>query len=297
MILFASSEFEPAAATLRESVPQLRPGRFRTGRFDNGELFVEVETTVAGENCVVLGSITPPDGKLMSALLLAHTLRKEGAKELTAVFPYLAYSRQDKIKPHQSLAAAWTGALARASGFDRMITIDLHSRDAERLFPIPLNSLSPAAIFAAALNQYQLAGATLIAPDEGAIARCEAIRAAAGLPSAAIPYFEKRRLKTRIQHTRFVGEAGVQAVLVDDILDTGATLVSACQRLLSTGVEDIQIMITHGLFTGKEWEGLWELGVSRIFCTDTVPLRVGVDAARIVTLSATPLLASALPRD
>jgi ribose-phosphate pyrophosphokinase len=294
MILFASPEFDATAAGLRESVPRISLGQFRAGRFNNGELFIEVETPVASEDCLILGSFTPPDAQLLSTLLLAHTLRKEGAQQVTGLFPYLAYSRQDKEKAGQSLAAAWTGALARASGLDRIITIDVHSSDDQRLFPIPLISLSPAAVFAAALHQYQLAGATIIAPDKGAIARGEAVRKAAGLASAAIPWFEKQRGEKGIQHTRFIGEVGLQAVLIDDILDTGATLVSACQRLFCSGVEDIQIMVTHGLFTGKEWEVLWALGVSRIFCTDSVPLPAGVDRGRIVTLSAIPLLASEL---
>jgi ribose-phosphate pyrophosphokinase len=121
---------------------------------------------------------------------------------------------RDKAKTGQSLAAAWTGALALASGLDRIITIDVHSSDDQRLFPIPLISLSPAAVFAAALHQYQLAGATIIAPDKGAIARCEAVRKAAGLAPAPIPWFEKQRKETEIQHTRFIGEVGLQAVLV-----------------------------------------------------------------------------------
>jgi ribose-phosphate pyrophosphokinase len=294
MILFASPEFEATAAKLRESVPAIDPGRFRAGRFNNGELFIELETPVAGEDCLILGSITPPDSHLLSMLLLAHTLLKERAKQVTGLLPYLAYSRQDKNKARQSLAAAWTGALALASGLDRVITIDVHSSKDERLFPIPLISLSSAAIFAAALHRYQLAGATIIAPDKGAIARCEALRAAAGLAPAAIPWFEKHRLETGIEHIRFTGEVGLQAVLVDDILDTGATLVSACRKLYCSGVEDIQIMVTHGLFTGTDWEALWALGVSRIFCTDSVPLRVGVDTSKIVVLSAIPLLANAL---
>jgi ribose-phosphate pyrophosphokinase len=294
MILFASPEFGATAIKLRESVPSLDGGRFRDGRFHNGELFIELETPVAGEDCFILGSITPPDSQLLSTLLLAHTLRKEGAKQITGLLPYLAYSRQDKNKPRQSLAAAWTGAVALASGLDRILTIDVHSCDDERLFPIPLISISPAAIFAAALRSCQLAEATIIAPDKGAIARCEAIRAAAGLAPTAIPWFEKHRVETRIEHTCFTGEVGLQAVLVDDILDTGATLVSACQRLFCSGVEDIQIMVTHGLFSGTDWEALWALGVSRIFCTDSVPLPAGVDTSKIVVLSAIPLLADAL---
>jgi ribose-phosphate pyrophosphokinase len=294
VLLFASSEFEYLASALRERLPQLHTGQYRSGRFDNGEWKIDIETTVKAKRCFVLGSIAPPDGRLFSTLLLAHTLRKDGAPEVVGILPYLAYSRQDKDKPHQSLAAAWSGALMKASGFDRVITIDEHSPEDERLFPIPLISLSPARLFAEALKQYGLMQATIIAPDQGAIGRCEAIKTLAGVSTDAVPYFEKQRTETGIVHSRFIGEVGTQAVLVDDILDTGATLVSACQRLLCAGVEDIQIMVTHGLFTGNEWQGLWELGVSRIFCTDSIPLRAGIDPGRVVVLSSVPLLAEAI---
>jgi ribose-phosphate pyrophosphokinase len=296
MILFAFPEFECIAAGLLAAVNRLAAGRFRAGRFDNGELYIELETPVKGEHCAILGSFTPPDANLLSTLLLAHTLRKAGAKQIAGILPYLAYSRQDKDKPGQSLAAAWTGELARASGLDRVVTVDAHSPEAERLFGVPLISISPAPVFAAALDRYQLAGSTIIAPDRGAIARCEALAAAAGLAPTAIPWFEKHRVETGIEHLSFNGEVGTEALLVDDILDTGATLISACQRLLCAGVEDIQIMVTHGLFTGNDWEGLWDLGVSRIFRTDTVPLRAGPGDPRIVTLPATPLLVDALLR-
>ncbi|HVW84168.1 MAG TPA: hypothetical protein VHB50_05790, partial [Bryobacteraceae bacterium] len=81
---------------------------------------------------------------------------------MTGVFPYLAYSRQDKQKPRQSLAAAWTGEMAQASGFNSVMTVDVHSPEDEQLFPIPLMTLSPAGIFAAALKQHQLTRATII---------------------------------------------------------------------------------------------------------------------------------------
>jgi ribose-phosphate pyrophosphokinase len=294
MLLFAPPEFDSVALALRERIPQLCPGQFQSGRFANGELRIDIETTVKGKRCFVLATIAPPDARLLSTLLLAHTLRKDGALEVVGILLYLAYSRQDKDKPHQSLAAAWSGALMKASGFDRVITIDEHSLEDERLFPIPLISLSPARLFADALKQNGLTQATIIAPDQGAVGRCDAIKAAAGLSSDAVPYFEKQRTETGIVHSRFIGEVGTHVVLVDDILDTGATLVSACQRLFCAGVEDIQIMVTHGLFTGDEWQGLWELGVSRIFCTDTVPPPAGIDRGRILILSAVPLLAEAL---
>ena len=294
MILFAAPEFESIAAELQKCAVHLDRGRYAARRFNNGELFIHLDTSPTGAECVILASIAPPDERLLTTMLLAHTLRKEGAKQITGVLPYLAYSRQDKNKPEESLGTAWTGSVAFASGFDRIITVDVHSCADERLYQTPLISLSPAPIFGAALKRYQLTGATIIAPDKGAVRRCEAIRAAAGLEPASIPRFEKHRDETVVQHARFVGEVGTQAVLVDDILDTGATLISACKRIFLTGVEDIEVIITHALFTGTEWEKLWDLGVSRIFCADTVPRPAGKDDDRIVTLSVVPLITAAL---
>jgi ribose-phosphate pyrophosphokinase len=294
MILFASPGFERAAALLKERAPNLRPGAFRVERFSNGELVVRLQTPVSGESCAILASISPPEEHLASTLLAAHTLQKEGASEIIAALPYLAYSRQDKDKPGESLAIRWIGALMRASGVTRVVTVDIHSARDAHLFAIPLLSVSPATVFAETLRQYEPGGATIVAPDEGAIPRCEALIEAAGLAPVAIPYFEKHRDEGGIHHARFVGQAGANVVLVDDILDTGATLISACRRLLSDGVRNIQIMITHGLFTGKEWTALWDLGVSRIFATDTVPLPAELHDSRIVRVPAYQLLCQEL---
>ena len=289
MILFAFEAYRPMADAL-ERATGLVPGCFRVARFENGELHVALETRVANESCLMLGSIGPPDEQLLSALLLAHTLKKEGARAVAAIFPYLAYARHDKDKPGESLATSWAGALARASGIGQVMTVDAHSERAMRLFPIPVLSLSPAEVFAEALNRYGLGNATIVAPDEGALDRCRAVCAAAGISNGKIPYFEKRRTETGITHTGPIGEVGRRAVIVDDILDTGGTLLSACERLKQAGVEDISVMVTHGLFTGDQWKKLWQLGVKRIFCTDSVPLPAGVDGNGIVKLSVAPLL-------
>ena len=294
MILFAFTQYADLALELENAIGQLQPGTFRIARFENGELHAHVETPVTAQPCLVLGSIAPPDEQLLSALLLAHTLKKEGAKQVNAVFPYLGYARHDKDKPGQSLATAWAGSLVRASGYDRVITVDVHSEKTKELFPVPLVSLSPAKVFAEAITRHGLADATVVAPDEGAIARCEAVRTAAGMSSRKISYFEKHRTDTGIIHAGPIGEVGRRAVIIDDILDTGGTLVSACEQLSKTGVEEIEVMVTHGLFTGMRWKDLYRLGVKRIFCTDSVPLPAGVDGQRIVRLSITPLLSKEL---
>jgi ribose-phosphate pyrophosphokinase len=223
-------------------------------------------------------------------MLLAQTLKKEGADKITAVLPYLAYSRQDKNKSGESLGTAWVGALLKSSGIDQVLTVDVHSERDKLLFPIPLISLSTATLFADAVKKYRLTDTTIVAPDNGAISRCEAVKRAAGMPMGETPYFEKKRTEKGIIHCGPVGQVGAKAVVVDDMIDTGGTLVSACEQLRAAGVEEIYILVSHGLFTESSWTKLWSLGVRRIFCTDTVPLRSGIEAANITVLSIVPLI-------
>ncbi|HVY94181.1 MAG TPA: ribose-phosphate diphosphokinase [Bryobacteraceae bacterium] len=288
MILFAFDAWKKMAEVLGKA--GLASGGFRAAQFENGEWHIEIGTPVRGQECLVLGSIAPPDGQMLSTLLLGHTLKKEGAREVRAVLPYLGYARHDRDKPGESLATAWSGAIVQASGIDSVVTVDVHSEYCSRLFPVPLISLSPAETFARAFARFGLRDATIVAPDEGAITRCEAVKKAAGSVQATIPFFRKQRTAAGILHTGLIGAVGRKVVIVDDILDTGGTLVSACEKLREGGAEEIDVMVTHGLFTGERWRKLWGLGVRRIFCTDSVPIPAGVQDARIEQLSVVPLL-------
>src|SRR5271165_5288158 len=142
------------------SLACLQPGQFSITRYDNQELHAAVQSPVSGEHCFILGTIVPPAHQMLSMLLLAHTLRKEGAKRLTGVFPYLAYAREDHAKPFESLGTAWAGAVLKASGFDEIWTVDLHSEHDKQLFPLPLESFSPAGLIAERIKTLGLAGAS-----------------------------------------------------------------------------------------------------------------------------------------
>ncbi len=271
----------------------IRLGEFSIERFPNQELHAVIQTHVANEECLILGTIAPPDEQLLSLLLLSHTLKKEGARTLLALLPYLAYARDDKQKAGQSLATAWVGAVLQASGVDEVITVDVHSLITQRLFPMPLVSLSPADLFAQEMKRLSLLNATIVAPDEGARDRCQAVARAAGIAEEVV-VLEKKRTRQGVVHVNISGNAGQQAVIVDDILDTGGTLVSCCEQLRQRGVRDITILVTHGLFTGALWQQLWALGVKWIYCTDTVPLAKERSSENIRTLSVLPLLSQHL---
>lgn len=289
MILFALPAHEPLAVALHD-LAGLERGRFAVSRFANQELHAELETDPAGQVCVVLGAVAPPDEHLLATLLLCHTLKKEGARTVIALLPYLGYARHDKAEPRKSRATAWLGALVKSSGVDEVVAVDVHSSLVHQLFPIPVRSLSPAELFARELSTLPLAEPTIVAPDAGARERCEAVRQAASI-GRPVAHFAKERTREGIKHSVLHGAVGRGAILVDDILDTGGTLVAACEALRRAGAEEMVVMVTHGLFTGRAWERLWSLGVCRIYCTDTIPLPAGLGAAPVVVLSVAPLLA------
>lgn len=294
-VLYSFPSYKYMAQDLKQ-IPNLTLGKFMLNRFPNNELYVKLQTHAKERDCIVLGNIAPPETNLVSFLLLCHTLQKEDAHKIITVLPYLAYSRADKKEPQKSYSTDLIGKVLSASGVNEVITVDIHSSHVKQLFPIPLISLSPSGVFASEIKKMSLQNATIVAPDEGAIKRCEKIAKETGNINN-IAYIEKKRSEKGIKHLNLHGKVGQQAVLVDDILDTGKTLVSACEKLLEKGVKEIHVFVTHGLFTGNEWKKLWGLGVKYIYCTDSIPLPEHAVAKNITVLSIIPLIAEELKEE
>ena len=285
-MLFSFSDYQEIALGLSDL---LELSAFTISRHENAEMHITLSSPVADKHCFILGTIAPPEEQMVALTLLAHTLKSQGAVRVSGILPYLAYARQDKIKAGESLATAWAGSLLKTAGIDEIVTIDVHSEHDKQLFPMPLISLSPAQLFAAEIARQGLSDATIVSPDRGAIFRCQAVRKAAGLPTDATPCFEKKRTDQGIVHSEFAEKTGSRVIIVDDVLDTGGTLVSACEKLKALGTEEIYIFVTHGAFTGEKWKRLWPLGVQRVFCTDTIPSS-HANEGRITTLPVAPLL-------
>jgi ribose-phosphate pyrophosphokinase len=264
-------------------------------RFENGEIEVRLEAPVADRDCQLLGTVAPPGDRLVELLLGADTLLRNGARSLMAVLPYLAYARQDRPAEGVSLAAAWLGRMLAGAGFEGVTTIDIHSDQACELIGLPVVSLSPAQLFARELAEALTRDTVVVAPDRGALARAGALAEALGV-DRPVAWLEKQREAGGVTHTRVVGEVARSAVVVDDILDTGETLVSCCRRLRSLGVEELALAVTHGLFTGSGWRELGDLGVSVLHTTDSVPGARAMASELVRVHSVAPLLAEATER-
>jgi ribose-phosphate pyrophosphokinase len=265
--------------------------RAAVGRFPNGELHTEVPSQVEDRACVVVGSTSPPAGNVERLTLVAHALRRAGAERITALLPYLAYARQDRAMRTESLGLAWIGEMLCGSGISAVVCVDVHSGIAGEVLGLALTSLSPAELLAGALPEAWRAEVTFVAPDEGAVDRCAAVAGAAGVDRPVV-WARKRRTRTGVEHYGLVGSPSRRAVVVDDILDTGDTLVSCCRQLRDAGVRQIGVIATHGLFTGERWRALFSEGVHEVWITDTVLSRRRPPRVHIVPVA--PLLGRVL---
>lgn len=290
MTLFTFPRYEYIGSALRKSSGH-KKGAFTASRYPNGEMHITLGTDIRGQECIILGTIAPPDEQLFSFLLLANTLKLHGARRVTAFLPYLAYARHDKIVAKESLGAAWIGGLLERSHIDSITTLSLHSDEDREYIPLAINSITLSETFARIIVERSLSGSTIVAPDEGAIDRCEAVKRAAEMQSD-IAHFKKRHTKTGVILSQIVGTVKPSVIIIDDMIDTGQTLVTCCKKLKALGVTRITIMVTHGLFTGDRWQELWNLGVEKIYCTDSIPPTSLPKDARITVIPIAPLLQS-----
>lgn len=290
MIIFSLADYRRLLPAFGKNAG-FRTGKYAIRRFENGTRLISLKTDVKGESCAVLGGSVPGED-LVETLLLTHTLKKEGAAGVILVIPFIPYARQDKNIVGESWGSKWLGDIFAASGVSRVVTVDIHSPEAAR-FPVPLTSLSPAGILSEKIKKEIGAGAVCIAPDEGAVDNCLSVNRALKNDSG-IASFVKKRGRYGVKLLSLKGKVGDEVIVVDDILDTGETLVAACRKLREASVQKITVAVTHGLFNGSEWKKLFRLGVRKIYCTDSNPLARRFASPKIRVVPVAKLIADSL---
>jgi ribose-phosphate pyrophosphokinase len=245
-------------------------GSFQLIRFSNQELHIHLDCDVRDKKCLIVGSISPPDTQFFTYMSLIHTLKKNGATECVAILPYLSYARQEHEEPKQSQMAALVFSLLEKSGADQIIAFDIHSKKAQSLFSIPVHEIQSASLFASYLLEHHIPFDSCISPDMGGIERSVHLADLLHIPRRG--YFKKIRSAASVELLEFHGDVGKKILIVDDVVDTGSTLLKCVEALHTKGVLSITIAVTHPLFSENKTQELYRYGVDKIICLSTIPL-------------------------
>jgi len=270
-------------------------GRAEVGLWKNGETRVKIEDNVRGSDVFVVQPTSHPvDHHLMELLLFFDALKRASAARVTAVIPYYGYARQEKkTSGREPISAKLVANLLTVAGANRVLAVDLHAPAIEGFFDIPVDHLRATPLLARAFRRDIQDEVVVVSPDAGGVARAEDFRIRAGGSLAIISKQHPRQEAT--ETLEMVGDVdGRIAVIVDDMISTGGTLVQAAKLLKSRGAGAIHVAATHGIFAGTALELIGQSAIDRIFVTDTVPTPEGI--RRVEVVSVAPLLAEAIMR-
>jgi ribose-phosphate pyrophosphokinase len=242
-------------------------------RFANGEFHVRVRDV--GRSAFVIGESAPPHERLAQTGLLVDTLRRNGAKKITLVLPYLAYARQDRVtESGGSLGSAWMLGQLKAAGAARIVTLDIHNERVAEESPVPIVSVDLHAVMAERMEKMLgREDITVVAPDRGAGRRAEHFAAALG-ERAPVAYVKKKRDRSgKARAFGLIGRtSGRTAVIIDDMVDSGGTIVEAVRALKKNGFVRFFLCATHPILSGRAVRVLHELRFARILFSDSLPV-------------------------
>jgi ribose-phosphate pyrophosphokinase len=268
-------------------------------KFADGEIFVEINENVRGEDVFVIQSTSYPTNEhLMELLICIDALRRASAKRITAVMPYYGYARQDrKPGPRTPISAKLVANLITKAGADRVLTIDLHAGQIQGFFDIPLDNLYAAPIFVRDIeNNFDLANTVIVSPDVGGVTRARAIAKKLDLDLVII---DKRREKAGISEVmNIIGNvAGKHCIFIDDLVDSAGTLCNASYAVKEKNALSASAYITHGVLSGSAVARIKKSTIDQLIITDTIDNNSKITALNNVKiLSSASLIAEAIDR-
>jgi ribose-phosphate pyrophosphokinase len=268
-------------------------------RFADMEVFVEIQENVRGEDVFIVQSTSfPANDHLMELLILIDALRRSSARRITAVIPYFGYARQDrKPGPRTPISAKLVANLITRAGVDRVLTLDLHAGQIQGFFDIPTDNLFSAPVMVRDIKERLEGGNRMVvSPDVGGVVRA---RALAKRIDAQLAIVDKRRERPgESEVMNIIGDVeGRSCILVDDIVDSGGTLVNAADALLANGAKEVYAYITHGVLSGGAVSRIAGSKLKELVITDSIMPTEAVKLARnIRVIPIASLLGEAIGR-
>ncbi|HEX3467881.1 MAG TPA: ribose-phosphate pyrophosphokinase [Candidatus Elarobacter sp.] len=300
-LVFSGSSNRQLAEEIAKKM-QTRVGNALVDRFKNDECRIEIRENVRGAEVFVVQSLCrSPQGatvndSIMELLLIIDALRRASANRITAVIPYYGYAKQDKkTKGREPISAKLVANVIENAGAERIVTLDLHAAQIQGFFDIPVDNLMAAPTLCNYLKNQNLQGdrIVVVSPDAGGVPRAETF--AKRLKSNLAVIIKRRPEPDVSEVTHIVGDVeGKIAVVVDDMISTGGTLVKAAEALRKRGATDVYTLATHGIFAGDAIAQFESSEINKVIVTNTIPL--ASDSSKVEQLSIAQILADAIKR-
>ncbi len=277
-------------------------GEMEVKRFADGEIDVRIADSVRGQDVFIIQpTCNPVNENLVELFIIIDALRRASASRINAVVPYYGYARKEKkTQARDPITAKLMANIIENTGANRVITVDLHAEAIQGFFDIPVDALTANKILARHVRERHGQNIVVVSPDVGGTARARML--ARHLDDASIAIIDKRRPHDdTVEINTVVGDvAGRRCVIIDDLISTGRTLVSAATALRAQGATAVDVVATHGVLTRGALERLHQAPIDQICITDTIPLRAGGfnldDHGKLRILSVAPLVAEAIVR-
>src|SRR3982751_3535228 len=268
-------------------------------RFADMEIFVQTQKTAPGPDFFIIQSTSfPANDHLMELLIITDALRRASARRITAVIPYFGYARQDrKVGSRAPISAKLVANLITHAGVDRVMTLDLHAAQIQGFFDIPTDNLFASPVMVRDIKErFDLANVMVVSPDVGGVVRARGLAKRINTSLAIIDKRRERAGESEVMNV--IGDvAGFTCILVDDIVDSGGTLVNAADALLANGAKEVYAYITHGVLSGGAAARITNSRLKELVITDSILPTEAVRAAKnIRTLPIAPLIAEAIGR-
>ena len=300
ILLFTGNANRPLAESVASELG-IRLGKALVGRFSDGEVQVEIEENVRGQDVYVMQPTCAPSAEnLVELLVLIDALKRASVARVTAVVPYFGYARQDR-RPRSARVPITAKVVASMFGTvktDRVLTIDLHADQIQGFFDVPVDNVYASPLLLADIwRAHGTQDMVVVSPDVGGVVRARAI--AKRLDDADLAIIDKRRPKANVATVmNIIGDvAGKTCVLVDDIIDTGGTLCAAAGALKANGAAKVVAYCVHPVLSGAAIDNISKSQLDELVVTDTIPLSEAAKACgRIRQLSVAELLAETIRR-
>ncbi len=268
-------------------------------RFADGEIYIEINENIRGNSVFVVQSTSnPANDNLMELLLVIDALKRSSAKNVTAVIPYFGYARQDrKVAPRTSISAKVVANLITNAGASRVVTVDLHAGQIQGFFDMPVDNLFTTPLFAKYIKR-KLSNKKLIcvSPDVGGVQRT---RGLATRIKADLAIIDKRRAAPgKSQVMNIIGDVrNKTCIIVDDIIDSGGTIVNAVEALKKNGANEVYVFITHAVLSGDAIKKIKNSKIKKLIITDTIDNSHKIkNNNKIEVLSISSLMSEAIKR-